>query len=513
MTRTFVFTLAAAALFLAAPDRAAGQIVTMPAGWTQEFGDDEWAFKSPTDAKGSVNVLVPTAQDYEGEFEPAFREGASAVAQGVGGTIVRQGPLVYLHNRRELPAYVSFDMDGGPAGKLSIAVYGLSTRLMAGEPSPAQQMQIAFVIGPTAIKSAQAAADRRWQTAEKLVETYLQTVRLPMTTNLLSRIQAATAATTGGPTAPAQGSGATAAQQPQQQQPPPQPSQIIWSGRGTGNGLALVSPCSADGAEILAAVRRREYLPFISSLPALLLEEARATVEQWSGGGAAFTQVRQDGKAVTTTAEFTAGQVRYFGWFSITKRSDNFVQRGYVLAPAGLKGDQRVAAAVNAVRQMLAREDYGELAIEGSPPAPSQDSRLEAVFAFPRLAFALEGRPLERGAIEIALFKNGAATETGANLQGYWNRIPGGYSIEFSGGAGYVARVSDTCRSSATVASRPAPPARPAGAASTGCFGSPITIDFPRAVNVQKCGFIGGQYQCRLETEFRSNPATFTGCR
>ena len=298
--------------------------------------------------------------------------------------------------------------------------------------------------------------------------------------------------------------------------PPAAEPEIMWSGRGNGSGLALVTPCGADGAQIFAGVRRREYIQDLR-VPALLLDETRATIQQWTGAPAPAldllgTQLVND-KILTTLVEFQTAEGPQVGWFAAAKRSDNFVQRGYVVVAEALKADPRTEAAVNAVIEMMTREAYGELEIEGTPPAASEDASVEAVFSYSRLAFGLESGPLRSVPIEIAIFKNGGATETGSNLEGVWNRIPGGYSIEFSGGDGYIARVSDTCRRASAVASRPAPPPRVAAGGPRACFGSPITIDFPLAIGVQRCTTVAGQQQCRTEAGFRSNPSTVTGCR
>ncbi len=294
-------------------------------------------------------------------------------------------------------------------------------------------------------------------------------------------------------------------------------SGILWSGRGNGSGLALVTPCGADGAQVFAAVRRREYIQSVN-VPTLLRDETRATIQQWTGAtvpalDTALAVFGEKGTMLATVVEFQTAEGPQVGWFAVAKRSDNFVQRGYVVVPTALKDDQRTEIAINAVVEMMEREAYGELEIEGTPPAASEDTSVEAVFSYSRLAFGLEGGPLRSDPVEIAIFKNGGATETGSNLEGAWNRIPGGYSIEFSGGNGYIARVSDTCRKATTLASRPAPPPRVATGGARACFGSPITIDFPLAVGVESCSTVGGQRQCRTETAFRSNPSTVTGCR
>jgi hypothetical protein len=161
---------------------------------------------------------------------------------------------------------------------------------------------------------------------------------------------------------------------------------------------------------------------------------------------------------------------------------------------------------------LLAREVEGQLSVEGTPSAPSADVGIEGVFSLSRLGFAFDGTRLRPGTVEIAIFKNGGATETGSGLAGFWNRIPGGYSVAFPGGSGYVARISETCRTAIRTATGPSPPPRPSTRGDQGCMDPTITIDFPQAHGVEHCAIVGGQRQCRIETEYRHRPATVTGC-
>jgi len=493
------------ALFLLAAlgiTSASAQFAPLPKGWTTDHSDDQLVWQSPQNAGGAVSVYATLPAPLDGPFDATFRDLATALADGLGGGITAAGSVRFLERRRELGAHVAVETNGTAGFPVAMDFYGRPLNWITGKPTDADKMALVIVIAPLGLKQAATNVDRRWKDASAFAERMVAWGGLALTPELIARIRRVDAAAA----APAVAAPAVATV------PASAPATILWSARGYGNGVAVVSPCSSDGVAIVGALRRREYLAF-GNLASFLVEEAVATVRAWSGGSgsAGFSPVRQDGNLLTTTAEFNTPVGRMYGWFAALKRSDNFVQRAYVVAPANLGNDRRVASAASTIREMLVQENYGELPQEGTAPAPSASTALLGVYTYPSLAFLLDDRAVSNRPVEIAVFANGGATETSGNMVGAWRRVPGGYSVEFAGGNGYIARVSETCRTAAATASRPVPPA-PAPASGRTCFSSGITLNHPQAYSVERCSFIGGQRQCRLETAWRDSLMTVLGC-
>ena len=498
--RLLTWLILAMLLSAAAPITARAQFAPLPTGWKTDHSDDQLFWFSPSNASGAVNVYATLPAPVDGAFDTVFPVFAAATAEGIAGPITKSGNVAYLERRKELGSYIGIETSGTAGFPVALDFYARPLNWITQQPADANKMALVLVIAPLGLKQAAPSADTRWRDASRFAGRMIAWGGLALTPELIARIRQTDAASAA-PEAPA------VATVPQNA-----PSEILWSARGYGNGVALVSPCSADGVAVVGALRRREYLAMVN-LPSYLVDEALTSIRAWSGGGGStgFTPVRQDGNLLTMTAEFNTPAGRMFGWFAAMKRSDNYVQRAYVIAPAALANDRRVASAASAIREMLVQQNYGELAQEGEAPAPAQSTALLGVYAFPGLAFLLDDRRVSTRSVEIAIFANGGATETSGNMVGAWRRVGGGYSIEFAGGQGYIARVSETCRTPATTASRPAPLA-PAPASGRTCFSSPITLNHPRAISVEKCSFIGGQRQCRYETEWRDSLTTVHGC-
>jgi hypothetical protein len=479
---------------------ATGWAQFAPQGWTQQFDQDQVVVRSPSDASGEVVLIAPLMTSFEGDYEIFVINSARQFAQTIGGAIVRLDPIRYIGGREELGGLVDIELRADAGIRVHVRVYSRRGAFFTGNRADLNTVQFVAIIAPEAIRNGEGEQQARWNAANKHAQFMLSSATFALTQSQFERLRDHPLNRPGG---------VAAAQQPAAQSTA-QTDTVIWSALGNGRGVTFVSPCSADGAIVVGIVRRREYLQMVN-LPAMLADESRDTVRAWSGGTDAgrFGPMAQQGNLLAITVEFNTAGGRMFGWFGILKRSDNFIQRGYALAPATLARDRRVELIRAQVQQMMLGEEYGELPVEGTAPAPSKDIAIEGIFSLSGLALALQDQALTTRAIEIALFKNGGATETAFNLQGVWRRVPGGYSIEFSGAEGYVARVSETCRTTATVSSRPAPPpAVYTTAAGQGCTSSGIEINFPRAYSQTVCSMLGGQRSCRQETRFADSKTT-----
>ena len=390
--RLLTWLILAMLLSAAAPITARAQFAPLPTGWKTDHSDDQLFWFSPSNASGAVNVYATLPAPVDGAFDTVFPVFAAATAEGIAGPITKSGNVAYLERRKELGSYIGIETSGTAGFPVALDFYARPLNWITQQPADANKMALVLVIAPLGLKQAAPSADTRWRDASRFAGRMIAWGGLALTPELIARIRQTDAASAA-PEAPA------VATVPQNA-----PSEILWSARGYGNGVALVSPCSADGVAVVGALRRREYLAMVN-LPSYLVDEALTSIRAWSGGGGStgFTPVRQDGNLLTMTAEFNTPAGRMFGWFAAMKRSDNYVQRAYVIAPAALANDRRVASAASAIREMLVQQNYGELAQEGEAPAPAQSTALLGVYAFPGLAFLLDDRRVSTRSVEIAI--------------------------------------------------------------------------------------------------------------
>ncbi len=442
---------------------AGARFVNLPPGWTDEVTESLWIVRSPRDARGGVDFVMPVAIPYDGDFEPWFSAFAPMVGTALGGRIVSQQPpdrTIGGVNSYGLAWSMRLTAEDDAGRRSDIVVVAYPGTIQDNK--YAGKAQMLAILAPSGVARPTGSADGRWRQALGYAVDVARTFRLILTSEFLAHVRETDAKARMG------GAGQQTAPSPTAMADSP-PS-TVWSARSGGRGVVFLSPCRADSQPILAGVRRREYVMAIN-LPKLVRDEAREAVRAWSGGASpSFADHEQDGATAAVVTRFKMQGREFAAWFAARKRSDNYVQLGFVLMPADRGQDGAVSEAVATVRSELENETTAELRLEGAPPATGGDGSVEAVLAMSGLALAEENRALSLQWTPIALYRNGMATDTARRLRGSWQRLEGAYEVDFTGtSGGYSARISASCVSKAAVANAPPSPSAPPGQAAKGC--------------------------------------------
>lgn len=498
-----------ASLLIGSSTPAAARFQTLPPGWVDEVAQDHWLIASPSDERGGVLMLIPVKMPFEGslaswlgsiarQFAEIFVADptlTAPVAPRQRVVVVRDaaGRIRAMSDRSLLTTTYG---GRGRDGDTVVQVFARQVDQAPSSTAVGRSAQLVFIVAKAAVAAEASGPGAHWSTATAFASQLLVDRRFTLSAELLANAGATDAPPTprelsepaSKPAEAPAGASPPAAQAVTTTPPPPAaapavpppsavPPQSIWSARANSDGLEIVSPCSTDGVSVVGAVRRETAWASVGDLPGVLVDEAKTILRTWTGGlDVAIENIEVQGNLAHGVAWFSTQGTDLVAWFAVTHWQGNLVGRGHVIAPAGAAQDARVGQAIGAVKDMLLNRAHLGLDASGTPPAPGTQTDVEAVMRLSGLGYSITGARLIATPVPITLYANGMALDPRGNMQGRWRRFPGGFTVEFDGAAGYVARLSESCRTAATVAGQapwqaaPAPaPTSPANPANANC--------------------------------------------